>query len=90
MPVIEPVWSVPALSNNRASNENVDGLGVSNLGFQIRYRYEIAPLSDLYIVYNRGGYQEDTNDDLDSQFRRGFGLKDVNEGLVKVAYRLEF
>ncbi|HXO99488.1 MAG TPA: DUF5916 domain-containing protein [Luteibacter sp.] len=72
------------------SNEDVDGLGVTNLGFQIRYRYEIAPLSDLYIVYNRGGYQEDTNDDLDSQFRRGFGLKDVNEGLVKIAYRLEF
>lgn len=72
------------------SDESVDGLGVSNLGFQIRYRYEIAPLSDLYIVYNRGGYEEDTNDDVDSQFRRGFGLKDVNEGLVKVAYRLEF
>ncbi|MGE7139099.1 DUF5916 domain-containing protein [Luteibacter sp. NPDC031894] len=72
------------------SDEPVDGLGVANLGFQIRYRYEIAPLSDLYIVYNRGGYVDDTDDDVGSQFRQGFSLKDVNEGLVKVAYRLEF
>lgn len=72
------------------SNEAVDNLGVANLGFQIRYRYEIAPLSNLYIVYNRGGYREDTKDDLDGQFRQGFGLKDVNEGLVKIAYRMEF
>ncbi|SFW34068.1 DUF5916 domain-containing protein [Luteibacter sp. UNCMF366Tsu5.1] len=72
------------------SDEPVDALGVANLGFQIRYRYEIAPLSDLYIVYNRGGYVDDTNDDLGSQFRQGFSLKDVNEGLVKIAYRLEF
>jgi hypothetical protein len=41
-------------------------------------------------VYNRGGYEQDTNDEVDSQFRHGFSLKDVNEGLVKVAYRLEF
>ena len=72
------------------TDEQVDGLGVANLGFQIRYRYEIAPLSNLYIVYNRGGYEEDTEDAVGSQFRRGFGLKDVEEGLVKVAYRLEF
>ncbi|MDE1155304.1 MAG: DUF5916 domain-containing protein [Acidobacteriaceae bacterium] len=73
-----------------ASSEQVDGLGVANLGFQIRYRYEIAPLSNLYIVYNRGGYADDTEDDVGSQFRHGFSLKDVQEGLVKVAYRLEF
>jgi hypothetical protein len=72
------------------SDEHVDALGVANLGFQIRYRYEIAPLSDLYIVYNRGGYEDDTEDDVNSQFRHGFSLKDVNEGLIKVAYRLEF
>jgi hypothetical protein len=72
------------------TDEHVDGLGVANLGFQIRYRYEIAPLSNLYIVYNRGGYEQDTEDEVGSQFRRGFGLKDIQEGLVKVAYRLEF
>ncbi|MET0936297.1 MAG: DUF5916 domain-containing protein, partial [Luteibacter sp.] len=72
------------------SNEAVDNLGVANLGFQIRYRYEIAPLSNLYIVYNRGGYEDDTDDNVNSQFRHGFALKDVEEGLVKIAYRLEF
>jgi hypothetical protein len=72
------------------SDEPVDDLGVANLGFQVRYRWEIAPLSNLYVVYNRGGYHEDTDADEATQFRRGFALRDVNEALVKVAYRLEF
>jgi hypothetical protein len=33
----------------------VDDFSLSQLGFQIRYRYELAPLSDLYVVYGRGG-----------------------------------
>ncbi|TCV97086.1 hypothetical protein EC912_10181 [Luteibacter rhizovicinus] len=73
------------------SNEPVKDFGVANLGFQIRYRYEIAPLSNLYIVYNRGGYEtEDGVSDANEQFRHSLGLRDTNEALVKVAYRLEF
>lgn len=83
-------YEIDRTGRARPSDEPIDGLGVANLGFQVRYRFEIAPLSNLYIVYNRGGYEQDTNDEVDSQFRRGFSLKDVNEGLVKVAYRLEF
>lgn len=30
-----------------------DSFGVSQLSFQVRYRWEIAPLSDLFIVYTR-------------------------------------
>ena len=29
---------------------------VRNLGVQLRYRFELAPLSYLYVVYGRGGY----------------------------------
>ena len=32
----------------------------SNLGVQLRYRYEFAPLSYLYVVYGRGGYEQET------------------------------
>ena len=28
---------------------------ISDVTLQIRYRWQIAPLSDLFIVYNRGG-----------------------------------
>ena len=59
-------------------------------GFQVRYRYELAPLSDLYIVYQRGGYEEDPiYQDATSQLHRSFGLRDEDELLVKLAYRFE-
>lgn len=32
-----------------------DDFLVSRMTFQIRYRWELAPLSDLYVVYTRGG-----------------------------------
>lgn len=35
--------------------EPADDFSLSQLGLQIRYRYELAPLSDLYVVYVRGG-----------------------------------
>ena len=36
---------------------------MNTLGFQIRYRYELAPLSYLYVVYGRGGFDQDPADD---------------------------
>ena len=41
------------------SDDPIDDFSVSNLGFQIRYRYELAPLSYLYVVYGRGGFDQD-------------------------------
>src|SRR5690606_13130754 len=32
-----------------------DNFAVSRMSFQARYRWEIAPLSDLFFVYTRGG-----------------------------------
>lgn len=73
------------------SDEPVSDFGVRNLGFQIRYRYEFAPLSDLYIVYNRGGYDDDpATTDASGNFRHSFDLRQVEQALVKVTYRLEF
>jgi hypothetical protein len=33
-----------------------EDFNVQNLGVQLRYRYEVAPLSYLYVVYGLGGY----------------------------------
>ena len=41
------------------SDEPVDDFSVENLGVQLRYRYEFRPLSYLYVVYGRGGYQQE-------------------------------
>jgi hypothetical protein len=57
-----------ALGNNgklTASGVPVDDFSVADTGLQIRYRYRIAPLSDFFLVYSRGGYFGDdrqTND----------------------------
>jgi hypothetical protein len=72
------------------SNEPIDDLSVRNLGFQIRYRYELAPLSYLYIVYGRGGYEQDESaDDSGRLLRNSFSLRDDEQLLIKVSYRFE-
>ena len=71
-----------------ASDEPVSSFGVRNLGLQIRYRYELAPLSYLYVVYGRGGYAlDDFRRDVTTQFDSSFALRDEEQLLVKLDYR---
>lgn len=73
------------------TQEPVDDFNVGNLGFQIRYRYELAPLSYLYIVYGRGGYDEEPIAEGSSRrsLRDAFSLRDDDQVLVKLSYRFE-
>jgi hypothetical protein len=75
-----------------ASNDPLDDFSVRNLGLQIRYRYELAPLSYLYVVYGRGGYA--LNGEADSAsasdaFARSFALRNDEQLLVKLSYRFD-
>lgn len=73
-----------------ASSDTVDDFSLSNLGFQIRYRYELAPLSYLYVVYGRGGFdRNDYSDDVDQLLSDSFELRDDEQLLVKLSYRFE-
>src|SRR5690606_34122733 len=73
-----------------ASDEPVDDFSVVTLGFQIRYRYEVAPLSYLYVVYGRGGYREDPFSEGTGQLlRESFVLRDDEQVLVKFSYRFQ-
>ena len=36
-------------------NQAEESINIGNISFQIRYKYEIAPLSNFYFVYTRGG-----------------------------------
>ena len=40
----------------RSSAIAADNFARSTTRFQIRYRYELAPLSNIYLVYSRGGF----------------------------------
>jgi hypothetical protein len=74
-----------------ASQDAVEDFSVRNLGLQIRYRYELAPLSYLYVVYGRGGYDERRADDRSAGrlLRDSFSLRDDDQLLVKLSYRFE-
>jgi hypothetical protein len=63
---------------------------VRNFGFQIRYRYKLGPLSDVFAVYSRGGFalDEQRNDAFDL-LGDSFDLRDDDQLLLKIAYRFE-
>ena len=72
------------------TDEPVKDFSVENLGVQLRYRYEFRPLSYLYVVYARGGYQQtDVADDTGDLVRNGFTLRDDEQFFVKFSYRFE-
>ena len=61
---------------------------LANLGFQVRYRYELAPLSDLYVVYGRGGLDnQDGRRSLSDLLGDASSLDDAQQILVKLSYR---
>lgn len=73
-----------------ASNDPVSDFNVRSLGFQVRYRYELAPLSYLYVVYGRGGYlQDEYSDDATGLLQDSFRLRDSDQLLIKLSYRFE-
>jgi len=76
-----------------AVDEVVPDFALRNLGFQVRYRYELAPLSYLYVAYVRGGSLFETDAAggfrAQDQLRDAFELRDSEQLLVKLSYRFE-
>jgi hypothetical protein len=73
-----------------ARADPIDDLSVQNLGVQLRYRYEMAPLSYLYVVYGRGGYRQDTaSRGSGGLLGDSFSLRDDEQLLIKFSYRFE-
>ena len=63
---------------------------MSTFGFQVRYRYELKPLSDLYVVYGRGGFRDfEFSQDPWGLVQDAFSLRDDEQLLVKISYRFE-
>lgn len=82
-------WRVSSDGTPQRVNETVPNFNLSNFGFQVRYRYELAPLSDLFVVYSRGGLALAENSDS-SLFRllsNTFSLRDSEQFLIKLSFR---
>lgn len=56
---------------------------------QLRYRYEFAPQSELFLVYSRGAfeYMADTERNQASALRRGLAAETDSNFLLKLRYR---
>jgi hypothetical protein len=86
----QQVWLVTADGTPVRTDDPREDFSLRTLGFQVRYRYEIKPLSDLYVVYGRGGdvFNEFTQDVGDA-LTDSFDLRDSEQLLVKLSYRFE-
>jgi hypothetical protein len=83
-------YRIDVTGNALETAETIDDFTVRNLGVQLRYRFEIAPLSYLYVVYGRGGFRnEPRTDDSASLLGDSFSLRDDEQLLVKFSYRFE-
>ncbi len=85
-------WRVAADGRPVRSDEALDDFALRNLGFQVRYRYEFAPLSYLYVAYVRGGGRFGAGAGPYSareEFADAFNLRDSEQLLVKLSYRFE-
>ena len=83
-------WRVGVDGRSAVSNDPVQAFSLRNMGFQVRYRYELAPLSNLYVVYGRGGFGYDNfAAGAFDQFRDSFSLRNDEQLVVKLAYRFE-
>jgi len=65
-----------------------DDFVISRLTFQARYRWEIAPLSDLFVVYTRGSNLPNNGfDTFQDLLERSWNEKIVDTIAVKLRYR---
>ena len=74
----------------RQSNNEVKSFTNGIASFQLRYKYEIAPLSYLFVVYSKGG------DDYDDETDRGTSSilkspwQNPSDELFSIKFRLKF
>ncbi|NQZ12885.1 MAG: hypothetical protein HRT35_37530, partial [Algicola sp.] len=63
----------------------------ADLALQVRYKYQFAPLSDLYLVYSRGGNTFNESQDEQQGFNDlisdSFAGKNADQLTMKVRYR---
>lgn len=68
--------------------EPTDNFTISRITSQLRYRWEIAPLSDLFIVYTRGSNRETRrHDDFEDLFLDSITDPLIDLFVVKLRYR---
>ncbi|MEX1034296.1 MAG: DUF5916 domain-containing protein [Cellvibrionaceae bacterium] len=86
-------FTIPArpddlLPRTKAPGEPSDNFSISTLNFQLRYRWQMAPMSDLFVVYTKNGNQRRLPDEeFRDMFSRVNGTPVSEQLVVKLRYR---
>ena len=81
-------WNADSQGFLVGTNEPTDSINLGKLSFQIRYRYEIDPLSNFYLVYTRGGgYFFGDEAGTSKIFRTTWQEPEANTFAAKIRYR---
>ena len=72
------------------SNESLKSFTQGVVSFQIRYKYEIAPLSYIYLVYSKGGsnFEEDENYSKSEIFNQPWN--NPSDEVYSIKFRLKY
>ena len=65
-----------------------DDFSISSMNFQIRYRWQIAPLSDVFVVYTRSGFDETPDKSFEQLFDSAWEDPLGEHLVLKLRYRL--
>ena len=65
-----------------------DDFAISSLAVQFRYQWEIAPLSELFLVYTLNGYQSFADLEFDELFESAYRNPSNEDLVLKLRYRL--
>jgi hypothetical protein len=74
--------------NLQLTGNEINDFSLSNTALQIRYRYEVAPLSNIFIVYTRGASVfNEFSENLNSLFSPGFSHVNSDNFIIKFRYK---
>ena len=71
-----------------AADSDVDDFAISRINFQLRYRWELAPLSELYVVYTLNGEHSDRDAGFHELFVEAYDNPIGEQLVLKLRYRL--
>ena len=72
-----------------SSEDEINSLELSETAFQVRYKYQFAPLSDLYIVYTRGGkYSNLQTNQFEKIYSGAWSNQNLDKFIIKLRYKL--
>ena len=79
------------VNGNLSTTSNVvNDFSLSNTALQVRYRYEVAPLSNLYVVYSRGASVfDEASENVFGSFNSGFNNVNSDNFLIKFRYKFD-